>query len=78
MRSNLEAAQQHVAEHIHLRNAVWGVSAMPVPCLSMKAVAVVALVAVVPVGVVVTVVVVMVYHPAAAGNATCPSPMTQP
>ena len=52
---------------------------MPVPCLSMKAVAVVALVAVVPVGVVVTVVVVMVYHPAiAAGNATCPSPMMQP
>ena len=37
------------------------------------------LVAVVPVGVVVTVVVEMVYHPAvAAGNVTCPSPMTQP
>ena len=52
---------------------------MPVPCLSMKAVAVVALVAVIPVGVVVTVVAVMVYHPAvAAGNVTCPSPMTQP
>ena len=59
--------------------AAWGVSAMPVPCLSMKVVAVVALFAVVPVGVEVTVVVVMVYHPAvASGNATYPSPMTQP
>ena len=59
--------------------ATWGVSAMPVPCLSMKAVAVVALVAVVPMGMVAIVVVVMVYHPAVAtGNATCPSPMKQP